>query len=131
MATQLACDFTFFERTPEEMRAGETLTVDNIQNIQNLLALAATEKLNIEDNPLNPHLSALQRAKLDGEIGAYRTLIISSQAAVKETYDIATAAAKLQQQQAEIQSAYAQFTSKKDSNASGSSAAPSNQIFPS
>lgn len=109
MATQIACDFTFFQRTPEEARAGAILTVDNVQHIQNLLAMASMEFLNTEDNPLNPGLVSLIRAKLQGEIGCYRSLLNGSMAAVQENYDLAILAAELDKQKETMQSAYAQF----------------------
>lgn len=109
MATALANDFSFYEQTPAEARAGATLSTDQIQHIQNKLAMAATEKINIEDNPLNPMLAALQRAKLDGEIGAYRSMIIGHQSAVSEAYEEAEAIAQLQQQKVKMVNAYEAF----------------------
>jgi len=110
MATQMANDFTYFDQSPAEARAGSILSVDQIQSIQNKLAIAAIEKINIEDNPLNPQIASLRRAKLDGEIGAYRFLIIGSEEAVKAAYDEAAATARLDEQKRQYNNAYQVFS---------------------
>lgn len=109
MATMMATDFSFFELTPAEYRAGCTLTSANIQCIQNLLCMAATELLNIEDDPMRPDLAKLQRAKLQGEIGAYRSIITNHQHAIDEARTELEDAKIIAQQKEFHKSAYASF----------------------
>lgn len=109
MATQLASDFTFYDRTPEEARNGSILTADNIIHIQNLLGLAAVTLLNIESDPTNPGLAELQRAKLQGEIGAYRTLINTSREAEAEVFEEAKTRAQIEEQKQKYADKYEMF----------------------
>lgn len=109
MATIMANDFSFFELTPAEYRSGCTLTADNIHCIQNLLCMAATELLNIEDDPMRPDLAKLQRAKLQGEIGAYRSIITNHQHAIDEARTELEDAVIIAKQKELHKSAYASF----------------------
>lgn len=67
--------FTSWKLSEEEFRLGSTLTELNLKLIQNEIADAALEKLNLTFDPTNPLKFAQQEAELGGKIRALQYLI--------------------------------------------------------
>lgn len=67
--------FQAWTLTPEELATSHQLTTLNICNLQNLLADAAQEKVNIKFEPSNPLAFAQREAELQGQIGILSMLI--------------------------------------------------------
>jgi hypothetical protein len=75
MAYQLITTFTRYSLTEEEATAGQQLTTQNIQVLQNLMCDAAEEKLALKFDPQNPMEFAQREAELQGQIGILKLLI--------------------------------------------------------
>lgn len=75
MSYILPSSFTRYHLTQEETLAGQILTAQNIQYIQNLICDAAEEKLGLKFDPLNPMEFAQREAELMGQIGILKMLI--------------------------------------------------------
>ena len=78
MAQLLTNTFAVYDLTEEEALQGSILTIQQVQVIQNLLAGAAEEKLNLELDPLNPVKFAQEEASLKGQIDILRYLLDTS-----------------------------------------------------
>lgn len=73
--------FTSWDMTTKEVLAGCLLTLAQKQNIQNIIAAYATEKLQRDIDPINPIVSIQADAKASGQISALQYLLdLSAQA---------------------------------------------------
>lgn len=84
MAMMQVNDFTSYNLTPQELMAGQMLTVAQVMNIQNYLSQVAIRKLNLKYDPLNPVAFAQQEAEMQGQITVLRQLLQESEDAINE-----------------------------------------------
>ena len=81
MATLLNNEFAHYEFTEEEEIQGAIFNTLQKQVIQTLLAERAEERLSLKFDPKNPNEFVQQEASLQGQIEAYKYLLIASLAA--------------------------------------------------
>jgi len=74
----IAGTFTYYQLTDREVLAGSILTSDQKAVIQNELAQAADNKLNLDFDPLNPTKFAQDEAFLKGQMSILRVLLLRS-----------------------------------------------------
>lgn len=81
MATVSTTNSSFlrYDLTPEELLVGSILTTLHIQCIQNQIAEAAEQRINIRIDPQNPLASLQEEAELQGRILALKYLITLSE----------------------------------------------------
>lgn len=91
MAYLIDNDFSTYHLNDEEEIQGQMLTLTQRQVIQNLLAKAAEEKINLEYNPEAKERFLQQEASLKGQMDILRFLLVSSDAAEENYRELATA----------------------------------------
>ena len=79
MAYPIPTTFTKYELTEEETKAGQTLTTQNKQVLQNLLSDTAEMKLNLIFDPTRPSDFIQNEAALAGQIKILRLILESSE----------------------------------------------------
>lgn len=72
---QIETPFTAYELTMEELKAARTLGTEQRAYYQTLMTDAATERLSIETDPLNPLQHLQQEAYLKGQIDILNMLL--------------------------------------------------------
>ncbi len=91
MAYLIDNDFSTYYLTDDEETQGQMLTLTQRQVIQNLLAKAAEEKINLTYTPESKEIFLQQEASLKGQMDILRFLLASSDAAEENYREIATA----------------------------------------
>lgn len=75
MATVRINYFTAYDLTPEELTAGQSYSTVQLQVLQNLLSMAAHQRINLKYDPLNPLNFVQLDAELKGQISILSGLI--------------------------------------------------------
>ena len=75
MAQIIPSTFTRYELTEGEQKAGQQLTISNIQVLQNLMCDAAEERLALKFDASDTVQWAQREAELQGQIGIIKLLI--------------------------------------------------------
>ena len=84
MSTLIPNRFSTYELTAQEALQGAVLTTLQKHVLQNHLANAAMEQVNLEYDALNPTKFAQEQASLKGQIDAYSFILDSSDVANDE-----------------------------------------------
>ena len=79
MATLLSSTFTRYELSEDELKSGMTLTTENRQVLQNMLADSAELKINLVFNPESPGNFIQDEANLAGQIRILRFILDSAE----------------------------------------------------
>ena len=83
MAQIILNTFTQFQQTESEQLVGTTLSLEQKQFIQTLVAGIAEQRLALVPDPLNYSVFIQQEAHLKGQIDAYKYLLDCSEASEK------------------------------------------------
>lgn len=78
MAHLIPTAFSKWELNDEETKQGSILTIAQTQVVQNLLAMAAEEKIMLEIDPNNISSYVQREAGLAGQIAAYQFILDQS-----------------------------------------------------